>query len=488
MVDDRKAAADVYGRQSHGKQASVTEQIRLGLEYCEAEGRPVHRVCSDKVSASPYAIKARGGWPELVADVTAGKLGLVVMWDASRGDRTLESWAGFLARCKEQGVQIYALRDRRAYDPRIPRDWRTLAEDGVDAQYESEKRSADVRRGTASAAMAGKAHGLTGFGMVRRYDSRDRKIFVDEWGEDAPIAAAIIERIARQDPLKVISDELNEAAIPAPFGGKWTRKAVRHLASNPRYIGMRRHQPTGTDEVVLYKANWPPLVSERVFWEAQAVLGNNTRKASPPGAIKYLLSYLTVGPCGTTLGARPDRPARRSNYFCVEHGCVSVVRAPLDEYITRLALARLTKPDVREALTPDDEETDLARLEVARVRAELDELAEQLELGPNNGGISAALAARAEPGIRTRLVEAEQKLAATARAGVVHALLGDKGATVDELRARWETLSVPARRSVVTAVAKEIRVEKPTRNATRWMSEDDLIRLAAERTDVTWRE
>jgi site-specific DNA recombinase len=53
----------------------------------------------------------------------------------------METWGGFLKRCRKHGVLIHATCHDTTYDPRKPRDFRSLAEDGVDAMYESDKTS-----------------------------------------------------------------------------------------------------------------------------------------------------------------------------------------------------------------------------------------------------------------------------------------------------------------------------------------------------------
>lgn len=481
MAELRKRAG-VYGRQSHGKQVSVEDQLREGQAVCDREGWDAVRF-TDRVSASRFGTRERGGWAELIADVDAGSLDVVVLWDSSRGDRTPTTWTAFLESCRQHEVEIYVIRDRHLYRLDVPRDWKTLHDSGTDAAYESEIRSVDVKRGVAGAVLAGKAHGPAPWAFTRIYDRHDRRIFTQVPNDDAPVARAIIERIARQHPIVHLVAELNEAEVPAPGGGEWTRNGLRNVATNPAYAGLRSHNGK------LYPGNWKGVVPEATWRDAQAVLADPSRKTTRPGRYRWLLSYLATSPCTGHLNGRPARePRKRSYYRCVVDGCTTAGVVELDAYIERLVLARLARPDVRDALTPDDDAASAARAEVARVRAELDDLATQLELGPDRGGISASLAARAEPGISARLARAEQQMVTTARNGAVLALLGEGEVTEAILRPRWGLLGVASRRAVISAVISEIVVRPAVAQVPRGSSEEDRLRLVAERTAVSWRQ
>jgi hypothetical protein len=75
---------------------------------------------------------------------------VVVLWESSRGGRELEEWAAFLNACRRTGTGIYITTHGRLYDMANGRDWRSLAEDGVDSAYESEKTSVRIRRHVAA--------------------------------------------------------------------------------------------------------------------------------------------------------------------------------------------------------------------------------------------------------------------------------------------------------------------------------------------------
>lgn len=469
MSADRKRAA-IYGRQSHGRQASVDDQVREAMQVCGREGW-TETIYTDKVSASRFGTKERGGWSELTVDVTAGKIDVVIVWDSTRADRTPETWSWFLERCRRREVSIYSVRDGREYDPRNPGDWRRLHEDGVQAGYESEIKSADVKRGVAGAALAGRPHGRSAYGLTRRYDAHDRRKFTEEPDEHADTVREIVRRVALEDPIKAITDSLNERGIASPFGGVWSRRVVRRLATNPAYIGKRSHNG------VLHDATWPALVDEPTFLRAQEVLAAPDRQRSAPGSKRHLLSYLAVASCGSQLQAWSVRDGRRPAYRCHGDGCIGVDMMALDAYVTELVCARLAREDARKVFAVDDALAAHARAAVQRVRHELDDLTTQLSAGT----ISATLAGQAEVGVRRRLDEAERELQRHTRHGALAALLD-----ADDVYAAWDGLSVPAKRSVLEMLFARIEVGPAAGRLSRWSSDEDRLRLAIERTTVEW--
>jgi hypothetical protein len=131
-------------------------------------------------------------------------------------------------------------------------------------------------------------------------------------------------------------------------------------------------------------------------------------------------------------------------------GCVAVDADELDGIVTEVMLQFLGQPDNLARLTPttDDAEVEEARLAVARIRAEADDLADAV----GRGALSTTLAARAEPGIRARLSDAEAKLRDLTTPGRLKGPLD-----LDDLRRSWDAAPTSARREVVKILcSKEV--------------------------------
>ncbi|WP_394613131.1 recombinase family protein [Lentzea sp. JNUCC 0626] len=471
--------AGLYGRQSAGNAASVADQHRSNAAACVQRNWSETARYSDLVSASRFGKKTRDDWAKLGADVASGKLDIVVMWDLSRGDRTVASWAAFVDQCRERGVLIHATAHGRTYDPRVPRDWRTLMDDGVEAGFDSEQKSLVVRRGMAGAALAGKPHGSAGYGYTRQYDPYDRKVYVDVPDDRAPIVREIVERCAREEPLRHIVNDLNARGVPSPRGGLWTSRVVKQFATHPRYIGLRSHLGE------LHQGNWDPIVGEEVFRRAVAVLTAPNRKAAAPASNRYLLSYIgTAAPCGGFLNAQPDGEHRPARYRCNSDGCVSVRVNHLDELITRMTLERLALPDARGLFMPADAEASAAQVEVARLQARLVEARESFA-GPE--GISAAALASLERAVQPQLDAAQRRVAELTACAAGLELLGNGQFTVEVGTPRWRSLPLAGQRSVVKTLFEKIEVGPSVRRLSRWADREDHLLAVLERVTIERR-
>lgn len=144
--EDRALRAALYGRQSKGKSASIEEQLKLGQLRTVRQGWPVVAALSDGISASRFATRERDDWPRLLALVMAREIDVIWLWESSRGDRKLSSWAALLEACQERGIFVWVETHGRLYDLANPRDMRTLGEEGTDNVYESEKIASRTNR------------------------------------------------------------------------------------------------------------------------------------------------------------------------------------------------------------------------------------------------------------------------------------------------------------------------------------------------------
>jgi DNA invertase Pin-like site-specific DNA recombinase len=275
------SAALVYARQSQDSDTSKTQQEAAGRARAEAEEWPIFAVYRDGTSASRHAKTKRTDWPKLLADLNKPEVGVLWLWESSRGDRTLSSWAAMLDRAREHGVKIYVETHGRLYDMANARDWRTLAEDGVDNAYESEKVSMRVLRAAAAHAEQGRPWGRTPFGYRRVYDvtSAGKRVIVAQvpHPDEAKVVRRIYRDIERGVSLRQIAKDVDATGVPTRNGGPWSPIRIRDIALNPTYIGKRVHNPgskqgdrNGT--ATLSDAMWDGLASAEQFHNVRSLL------------------------------------------------------------------------------------------------------------------------------------------------------------------------------------------------------------------------
>jgi len=443
---------------------SVDQQNTAGVLATERYGWFVAGSYSEPDrSASRFARKDRPEWARLMADIRARKLDVVVLWEPSRGDRTLTSWAAFLDACRDTGTKIYITDHDKIYDPAQARDWRSLAEDGIDSAYESEKTSTRVKRGVAGAAEQGKPFGRLPYGYRRTYEhvrGASKPVAHQEPDpEESPIACEIITRISLSDPIKAIIRDLDERGIRTRAGGKWASSTIASMVNDGVvYIGKRRHNGGP-----LLDGSWDPIVDVDVYWRAVNVLADPARRTNGgtgirPGRSKWLLTNIaSCGVCGEPLSARyVDRAAGRVPYYrCVTGGCVSAPAKWLDELATVGVVGFCAQSPLFELLTRDeDQAAQAARQEATAERARLQGFEEQAI----SGKISVASFARIAEGIEKRIAELEHQATQLAAPPSLRELLdGIEFLTIPrerqaEILERWRRMELPAKRDVIRKI------------------------------------
>lgn len=451
MGEQAQDRAVIYARQSRGKTKSIEDQVTLCTEDTVAAGATVVMTERDKVGASRFTGKQREGWPRVLAAIEAREVDLLVIWEGSRGDRNAEEWLGLLRMCRDHDVRIRITSHERVYNLDVDADWRSLAHDGVDSEHETNQLSKRVRRGVAQAAKAGRpAAGPTPYGFRRIYSPTTGELTGQEPDPvTGPIAREIIEKVARSVPLSEIAKDLNTRGIAPPAGREWYRMRIRKIATNPAYIGLRRHKGE------THPAGWERLVDEAMFFAAARVLDDPTRMAKGrPGRQVHLLTYLAVcDMCESGIHAR-------ATYYACPKGCMNIRRDATNKFVTEVILAALAQPELyqslRQAGADEDKELLAAEGDAARLRAELD----GWRLSAARGRTSEESLAVIEADLKVQIEEADRRVE---RSGIPPALrqMIEPGADVRE---RWAEATLQARREVIRLLA-EIRVSPARQNA-----------------------
>jgi site-specific DNA recombinase len=471
---------DLYLRKSsEDRGRSVARQETDLKDDLAEEGLQVGLVFADSnLSASVFARKARPNFAALVEHIRAGNCQMVAMWESSRGSRTATEWFEFLELLKTKGVLLRIQSHRRTYDPRNPRDWKSLAEDGIDAHHESLKLAGRVRDGKQDAARRGTPPGALLYGYKRIYDPKDGSFKEQvEHLDNAKIAKEIIRRVADGDGIHTIMRDLNNRGVPGPRGRRWETYVIRQMVRNIGYIGRRVHR--GED---FGPACWAPLVDEVTWRRANARLDDPERRTSRGTELQYLLA--NVPHCG-----QPDCPGRlvsrgRDRYNARRYACrlcskSSIISEPLEQFIEFVVLRRWRQPDAVAALTVaggSTVELDAARAKEKELRDRLDEF----RASAASGETTPATLAFMEADLTPKIEDAKQlvkRLSAPSR------LAHLAGVNVPAI---WPGLAMSARREIVAETVHI--VVSPAR---RGFNGFDRWRLASSRwrnEDRTWGE
>lgn len=303
----------LYARASHdptGRAKSVTDQMGVGRREITGLGATVageYDRDNDR-SASRYGTKAREDFEQLLTDIQAGKMDGVWFWDLSRSQRRLDVYVRLRDLCRDKGV-VWLI-GGRVYDLNNYMDVQALGYDAVNNEVFSEKLSANVCRGKASSAMAGKPSGKNVYGYVRIYDPHTKELIEvkrDETphtakGKDgkerqythAGIVVEVFKSYAGGSGLRAIALGLEDRGIPTPRGAPhWWPQTVRAMLKNHVYSARQVHRREALDDVTVM---WPPISTspdfEEIYQAVHRTFNESASGATREGRARHLLGNI----------------------------------------------------------------------------------------------------------------------------------------------------------------------------------------------------
>lgn len=437
--------AITYARSSSAREKSMDEQTSAARVACDQQGWSIADELSDGISASRFTDKTRPAWVELMSRLP--DVGMIVLWEPSRGDRTLASWISFIDLCRKHNVKIHAIAHGSTYDPRNARHYRTLAEDGVDSAYETDKMSMRLRRGLAGVAERGRPHSRTAYGYERIYHPSTRALVEQRaHAEHAPTVREIFRRLAAGEPIAAIARDLTSRQIPppawhAPNVVRWSSQTVAAIARNRAYAGVRVHRATA-GATTEHAAMWPALVDDATWYAVARLMADPARRTPQRprnGRATSLLGNIArCGTCGDVLGVRTHGDGYV--YRC----CPQADSNALDALVTEVILARLSDPAVYAQLRHASDIDDRAAVEsgalVDRLTGELAAWRDSAVRGETSPGSLAAV----EAGLGARIADAKRSAARASAPPALRGIVGPDG----DVRARWFASSLGTQRDI----------------------------------------
>lgn len=295
----------------------------------------------------------RPGFQALLADLTEGKLGCVVVKDLSRLGRHYILTSDYVERIfPEMGVRLVCVGDGYdSADPDADRaglllPFRLLLNDAY-AKDVARKIRSSIRAKMAAGQFL-PAAGSVPYGYVR--DPAAATYAVD--GESAPVVRRIFSLRAAGASFSAIAGTLNREAVPSPGRLRfdrgltraetcrealWQRGAIRRITEDQTYLGCRVHGKQGRDRLTEGKKSRPPaawqvvpdahpaIVTQDLFDRVQEVNRAErekraafARRDAPARDSRELLrGKVFCGDCGAPMaaGKRTGRPGGASSVF-----------------------------------------------------------------------------------------------------------------------------------------------------------------------------
>lgn len=449
---------------------SVESQETECRQVAAHEGWTIADVFTDNDrSASRYATKTRPGYDALRDYLTAGRADVLLLWEGSRAQRDLREYLRLRDLCAERGI-LYCY-SGKIHDLSRTDDRFTTGLDALLAERESDVTRDRVLRGVRASAAAGRPHGRLLYGYAREYDDGGRFVRQVERPDQAAIVREVARRVKGGELTNAIAVDLNARGVPAPRGGRWDLTQVRRLATNPGYAGQRVHRGQ-----IIGPADWPPILDESTYATCVAVLSDPRRKTVRESRVRHLLSGVaTCASCGAPLRVIKNRGYLA--YACTGKFCVAVRTTRLENFVTRLVLAWLTRPDALAMMTPPDSADD-----AARAAAEATELRERLAgfyASAASGKLSPEGLVTIEARLLPQIADADTRARTLRVPPVLVRIAGPDPVAV------WEAMTIAERRLVVELLV-DLRVSRTVRG-----SRFDYRRLSESRwkgDSRTWGE
>lgn len=443
---------------------SVSEQEEECRALCRRERWNVVRVFTDNDrGASRHSRRDRPAYLALRTFLATGGADVLVMWEGSRAQRDLAAYASLRDLCAERGI-LYSY-SGRTYDLTRTDDRFSTGLDALLAEREADVTRDRVLRAVRANAASGRPHGKLAYGYAREYDPVTKALVRQYIREDQ---AAVIRECARRllagDSLYTIAADLNARGIPAPRGGAWIPTQVKRLMVSPRYIGQRVHQGR-----VIGDAAWPAILDEDTYLSCVARLTDPRRHVVRDRSLKHLLSGLALcGECGRRMRVIKNRGYL--SYACAGGFCTAVRTTKLEEYVTEVALERLSLPDFLTALTDRVYRATGEQLGAADELAALRERLNGFYAAAARGEISPAGLASIETRLLADIAAADERAMSARVPAVLRAAAGR------DVRDRWEAMSVGTRREVISTLMT-VRIMPTVRGS----------RFNPERVSIKWR-
>lgn len=425
--------AGIYLRISQdrsGEELGVARQDEDCRALVARRGWTLERVYVDNdVSAKGH--KVRPAWEEMMADVEAGRLDVVVGWTVDRTLRSGRDRLRMLEVGKERGLLITLA---RGSDMDLSTPAGRLAADilGAVALNEIETKADRQRRAHLQAAQQGRR-----IGGRRPFGFEQDGVTIRE--DEADAVREAFRDYLLGTPLSRIAARWNEAGLTSGVPRKdgterWEHAGVRWLFRNPRYMGVRRHKPEGKP-AELHPAAWPALVDEGTWRAVNAQLDSVASTFKPKAGRQLLTGIIRCAVCDENLvgGGKRKADGPGPMYRCPSGGHVTRRGEAIENLVLLLTRARLAQRDITAAVA--ERETAAPGRDLAAEATDLRTELETIALERAQRKITPRQFAILNDELQGQLIEVERLMTAGGRADAVAAILatGDPVARFDDL-------------------------------------------------------
>jgi site-specific DNA recombinase len=359
----------------------VASQHGENEDFGEEIGHTVERKYED-VGISAFSGKERPGFQALLRDIRLRLVAIVIVWHADRLTRDVGEGREFIALCREYGVKLFSQQRGGEYNFNRAAGRADFLRDIVKAEEESGHKGERVALSHKRRAKNGEwGGGVRPFGWgvdtgrVRSYCVNPKADIAERVYEDRPVLDVTQHNRGEAAEIRHWKSELLAGVTMSHLIRDLHARGVKKVSEKDGRKLMRNGK-----NVLTYRWNAETIVgiltSERVaghaIWRGEVIARNvydpiitdeerqalvtlfANRRTSPGNVPKWLGSLIyDCGNCGAKGSLRQrSRKAIAPRYTCNECGKGLQDAVALDAYIERVAIERLSRPDLAELVAP----------------------------------------------------------------------------------------------------------------------------------------
>lgn len=391
---------------SAGRHSSVTDQPRLLVDYVrksldkaktgdgvtsqheenqelaeEFDLGEIAETYSDN-DVSAYQDVERPEYLRMLADMQAGKIGIIIIWHAKRLHRKVEEVTQFIKIARANKVRLFSVARGGEYNLNKPQGRKDLIHDTNEGEYESGERGERVALARKRQARNGDwGGGVRPYGwgvdtgrvrsvcvnpkaptMERRYE--DRPVLdmtrhneaeareIRRWADDL-LAGVKMAQVLRDLAERNVPTVAQSDARTLKYRGKqvkhegWNSRTIRQILMHPRTAGHAVYRG-----VIVRRDAFPAIIPDEK-WRALIVLLEDPRRRSAPSNTPKWLGSLQFqcGQCddGTTMSVRYTTKGV-ATYRCRAKGHCLTPAVEADAYVEKAIIKRLSRDDVADLL------------------------------------------------------------------------------------------------------------------------------------------
>ena len=452
--------AALYARQSVHEPEGIKRQIAACRALAESRD---YEIVAEYVDDNVSGYKARGegtGFARMLDDAQAGRFDVLIVRKLDRLGRSLSALEALTA-ARVNTVTTDGALDLASPSGRLVANGLTSVS-RAESEIKAERRVfANADRRQSGIPTSGRVpYGYRWVPTAERDESGAAYVLDDERAGDVrEIYAALLAGV----PLGSIARDLSARGrhtLPTkrqPEGVPFAPTTLRRMLMSPYYAALlplpaqdgeqRPYDQRAITRETCVPGRWEAIVSVEEWEEAKARLEHPERKTSPGPSRRWLLSGLAVcgiEGCGLPIRAGGGEKGIHS-YRCASMAHFMRRGIPLDDFVERVIIARLWRPDAVDLLD-DRERHDVDELRAERRRLETS--IRQAGDDEQDGLIDRAERVRLTKRANARIAELDGKL----RAGVDTTALAEVIGS-DDVAAAWHGLALGKKRAILEALA-----------------------------------